>query len=217
MSVDLSSVVKSKAASAAPSVTPPVAGEFEQHFATDHLLTNLRQRTISSGLMTAVAQGAQFFLNLAYIMVIARLLVPQDFGLVAMVATVMGFLRIFQDAGLSTATVQREEITHAQVSNLFWVNVTVGGVITLLVAASAPAVAWFYREPRLIPITLVLSVTFLLASSAVQHVALLNRQMRFGVIAVIDVVSMLAGYLTGIGMALWKYGYWALVFANLVQ
>src|SRR5439155_6325877 len=51
----------------------------------------------------------------------------------------------------------------------------------------------------------------------VQHVALLNRQMRFGVIAVIDVVSMLAGYLTGIGMALWKYGYWALVFANVVQ
>jgi O-antigen/teichoic acid export membrane protein len=217
MSVDLSSVVKSEAASAAPSVTPSVASEFEQHFATGHLLSNLRRRTISSGLVTASAQGAQFFLNLAYIMVIARLLVPQDFGLVAMVATVMGFLRIFQDAGLSTATVQREEITHAQVSNLFWVNVAVGGVTTLLVAMSAPAVAWFYREPRLVGITLALSATFLLASSAVQHVALLNRQMRFGVIAVIDVISMLAGYLTGIGMALWKYGYWALVFANVVQ
>ena len=67
-------------------------------------------------------------------MVLARLLVPQDFGLVAMVTTVMGFLRIFQDAGLSTATVQRQEITHAQVSNLFWVNVALGGIITLLVA-----------------------------------------------------------------------------------
>ena len=113
-------------------------------------------------------------------MVMARLLIPKDFGLFAMVTTVMGFLRIFQDAGLSMATVQRQEITHAQVSNLFWVNVGVGGVATLLVAASAPAVAWFYREPRLVSITLVLSVTFVLTSSAVQHVALLNRQMRFG-------------------------------------
>jgi PST family polysaccharide transporter len=189
----------------------------ERHLSTDHLLTNLRQRTISSGLITAAAQGAQFCLNLGYIMVVARLLVPQDFGLVAMVTTIIGFLRMFQEVGLSTVTVQRREITHAQVSNLFWVNVAVGGVITLLAAASAPAIAWFYREPRLVSITLVLSVSFLLASSAVQHVALLNRQMRFGVLAMIDIVSMLAGYLAGIGMALWKYGCWALVFANLVQ
>ena len=150
-------------------------------------------------------------------MVLARLLAPEEFGLVAMVTTVMGFLRIFQDAGLSTATVQRREITHGQVSNLFWVNVGVGGVITLLVAASAPGIAWFYHEPRLEGITLVLSITFLLASSTVQHVALLNRQMRFGAIALIDTVSMLAGYLTGTGIALLGYGYWALVGANVIQ
>src|SRR6266404_5099344 len=189
----------------------------ERHLSTDHLLTNLRQRTISSGLVTAAAQGAQFFLNLGYIMVLARLLVPQDFGLFAMVATVMGFLRIFQDAGLSMATVQRQEITHAQVSNLFWVNVAVGSVATLLVAASAPVVAWFYREPRLIGITLVLSITFVLASSAVQHIALLNRQMRFRAIAVIDILSMLAGYLIAVGMALSGCSYWALVGASVAQ
>ncbi|MEY2607858.1 MAG: hypothetical protein QOH31_5712, partial [Verrucomicrobiota bacterium] len=123
MTVDLSNAVKNEVACAVPSETPPTSSASEQHFATNHLLTNLRQRTISSGFVTATAQGAQFFLNLAYIMALARLLVPQDFGLVAMVTTVMGFLRIFQDAGLSTATVQRQEITHAQVSNLFWVNV----------------------------------------------------------------------------------------------
>ena len=108
-------------------------------------------------------------------------------------------------------------LRHAQVSNLFWVNVGVGGVITLVVAASAPAIAWFYREPRLIGITLVLSITFLLTSSAVQHIALLNRQMRFGAIAMIEVTCVLGGYLTGIGMALSGYGYWALVGANLMQ
>lgn len=217
MSVELPSAVKSEVACPIPSVVSPVASASQQHFATDHLLKNLGQRTISGGLVTAAAQGTQFFLNLAYIMVLARLLVPRDFGLVAMVTTVMGFLVIFQTAGLSTATVQRQEINHAQVSNLFWVNVAVGGVAMLLVAMSAPAVAWFYREPRLVAITLVLSITFLLASSAVQHTALLNRQMRFQVIAVINTVSLLAGYLTGIGMALGEYGYWALVGAILTQ
>src|SRR5947207_15252999 len=100
---------------------------------------------------------------------------------------------------------------------MFWVNVFVGCITTLLVAGLSPVVAWFYREPRLVSMTLVLSITFVLTSSAVQHIALLNRQMRFGVIAIIDVVSMLAGYLTGIALALSEYGYWALVFAYVVQ
>src|SRR5438094_3830634 len=117
MSVDLSNPVKSDASCTAfPSATSATASAAEQHFATDHLLMNLRQRTISSGLVTAVAQGAQFFLNLAYIMVLARLLTPQEFGLIAMVTVVIDFLRVFQDVGLSTATVQRQQITHAQVS-----------------------------------------------------------------------------------------------------
>src|SRR5437667_3051610 len=189
----------------------------ERHLSTDHLLTDLKGRTISGAFITIAAQGAQFLLNLAFIMVLARLLTPKDFGLYAMVTTVTGFLWIFQDAGLSTATVQRQEITDAQVSNLFWVNVGLGGVTTLFVAALAPVVAWFFREPRLVGITLVLSVTFLLASSAVQHIALLNRQMRFGAIAMISIVSPLAGYLTGVGMALSGYGYWALVGAAVTQ
>jgi O-antigen/teichoic acid export membrane protein len=217
MNIDVSNPVKNDAGCAVLTEPLPAASASEQHFATDHLLANLKQRTISSGLVTAAAQGTQFFLNLGYIMVLARLLAPQEFGLVAMVTTIMGFLRIFQDAGLSTATVQQEEITHAQVSNLFWVNVAVGGLISLLMAASAPLVARFYHESRLIGITLALSVTFLLASSGVQHIALLNRQMRFKPIAMINIVSMLVGYITGIGMALWKYGYWALVGGTVTQ
>jgi O-antigen/teichoic acid export membrane protein/glycosyltransferase involved in cell wall biosynthesis len=214
---DFSNAVNSEVSRAVPSVTPPPASASEKHFATDHLLTNLRQRMISSGLVTTASQGAQFFLNLAYIMVLARLLLPQEFGLVAMVTTIMGFLRIFQDAGLSTATVQQKEITHAQVSNLFWVNVVVGAITTVLMAASAPAIAWFFREPRLVGITLVLSITFLFASATAQHTAIFNRQMRFSVIAAIDVTSMFVGYLAGICMALWKYGYWALVAASVTQ
>ena len=183
----------------------------QDHFATDHLLTGLKERAVSSGVVTMVAQGAQFVLTLASTMVLARLLTPQDFGLVAMVTTVIGFFRIFNDAGLSTATVQREGITHAQVSNLFWTNVMLGVAITLLLAICAPVVARFYHEPRLVNITLALCLTFLFTTSAVQHMALLKRQMRFKAIALIQVSSMAAGILTGIGMALLKCGSWSLV------
>src|SRR5947208_7166596 len=189
----------------------------DKHLNTDHLLGDLKGRTISGGFITIAAQAIKFLLNLVFIMARARLLTPKDFGLYAMVTTMMGFLWIFQDIGHSTATVQRQQINHAQVSNLFWVNVGVGGLVTVVVAALAPAIAWFYREPRLVGITLALSITFLLTTSAVQHIALLNRQMRFGAIATIEVSCVLSGYMTGIGMALCGYGYWALVGANLMQ
>ncbi len=187
----------------------------DRHFRTDHLLANLKKHTISSGLVTLTSQGIQFVLTLASTMILARLLTPRDFGLLAMVFTIMSFLRVFREAGLSTATVQREGITHAQVSNLFWINLAVSGFITLLAAAAAPLIAWFYREPRLVAITIALSATFLLAGLAVQHMALLNRQMRFKLIALIQTGSVLAGVLVGVGMAWLNYGYWSLVGLNL--
>jgi O-antigen/teichoic acid export membrane protein len=187
----------------------------QEHFNTDHLLTNLKARTISSGAVTMSAQGGKFLLSLVSTMVLARLLTPRDFGLVAMVTTVTSFLRVFKDAGLSIATVQRERITHAQVSNLFWINVAISALITLIVAALAPAIAWFYHNPRLMSITLLLSITFLISGSTVQHQALLKRQMRFKALAMIDVGSMAVGVLVGVVMALIGYRYWSLVGSSL--
>src|SRR5436309_12284258 len=110
----------------------------QEHLATEHLLPNLKRHTVSSGAVTVAAQVTQFGLMLVSTMVLARLLTPRDFGLVAMVTTIIGFFRIFNEAGLSTATVQFEGITHAQVSNLFWTNVIVGGMISLMLAVAAP-------------------------------------------------------------------------------
>ncbi len=163
-----------------------------RHFSTDHLLGQLKGRTISSGLVTVLSQGVQFVLTMLSTVVLARLLPPADFGLVAMVMAILGYFRIFNDAGLSVATIQRQDITHAQISNLFWINVILSAAAGLLFAASAPAIAWFFREPQLVNITLALAATFLLSGLTVQHMALLNRQMRFTSIAMIQIVSMLA-------------------------
>jgi O-antigen/teichoic acid export membrane protein len=202
-------------AAAACSVEVEEEDLHQEHFKTDHLLTNLKAHTISSGALTMSAQGGKFLLNLVSTMVLARLLTPRDFGLVAMVTTVTSFLRIFKDAGLSVATVQRERITHAQVSNLFWINVAISALITLIAASLAPVIAWFYHNPRLMSITHLLSITFLISGSTVQHQAILKRQMRFKALVLIDVGSMAIGVLVGVAMALIGYRYWALVGSSL--
>lgn len=190
-------------------------GRSQEHFETDHLLPNLKRHTISSGAVTMSAQGAKFFLSLVSTMILARLLTPRDFGLVAMVTTITGFMGVFKDAGLSIATVQQERITHAQVSNLFWINVAVSVLSSLIVVAFAPVIAWFYHNPRLISITLLLSATFILSGTTVQHQALLKRQMRFKALALIEVSSMAVGVLVGVVMALIGCGYWSLVGSSL--
>jgi Membrane protein involved in the export of O-antigen and teichoic acid len=190
---------------------------YQDHFRTDHLLTNLKGRTIRSGAVTISAQAGKFLLSLVSTMILARLLTPRDFGLVAMVTTVTGFLRVFKDAGLSIATVQKERITHAQVSNLFWINVAISAATSLVIVAAAPAVAWFYHNHRLINIMLLLSLTFIISGSTIQHQALLKRQMRFKSLALIDLSSMAFGVFVGVLMALRGCRYWSLVGSNLAM
>ena len=166
-----------------------------EHIKTDHLLANLKRRTISAGVVTRSSQAAKFLLSLGSIVVLARLLTPRDFGLVAMVTAVTGFLAMFRHAGLTTPTVQREQITHAQVSNLFWINLALSALCALILAALSPALAWFYHDSQVTYITLALSTTFLIGGFRVQHLALLKRQMRFKAIAVIEVGSMAGAFL----------------------
>lgn len=166
-------------------------------------------------LASAGSQGGQVIVTLAYNAVLARLITPHDFGLVTMALVVAGFLHVFKDAGLSTATIQREDITHAQVSNLFWINVAMGGVAMLGMASAAPAVAWFFGHPELLRISLLLSVAFLLEALPVQHLAILNRQMRFTLLAGVEFACVTGGLVVGVVMALGGWGYWSLVGATL--
>ena len=143
-------------------------------------------------------------------MILARLLDPRDFGLVGMVTAVIGVFSVLRDFGLSAAAVQRTVVTREQASTLFWINVLVGASLACLSVIAAPFVAAFYHEPRLIAVTCVLASGFLFNAAGVQHSAILERQMRFTTLSIIDVVSLLAGSLTAIAMAMRNFGYWSL-------
>lgn len=186
-----------------------------EHLSTDHLLENIGGRAVSGGFVTVGAQAAKFVLNFAAAAVLARLLSPNEFGLVGMVLGVTSLVGIFKELGLSTATVQRETITQRQVSNLFWINVGVSAILALLGSGLAPFVAWFYRDARVTLIMVALSMTFLLTGSTVQHQAILTRQMRFRALAIIDVTSVLIGFSTACLLAWLGFAYWALVAQQL--
>ncbi len=184
-------------------------------FDTEHLKADLKGRSVRGGAVTMAAQGVRFFLQIGSTVVLARLLTPQDFGLIAMVTAVTGFVMMFKDMGLSMATVQRAEVNHNQISTLFWINVILSLGVMLVTAALAPAIAWFYGEPRLTWITLALAGAFIFGGFTIQHQALLRRQMRFGTLAIIGIISMSVGIVAAIIAAWYGAGYWALVIMQL--
>jgi O-antigen/teichoic acid export membrane protein len=193
-----------------------VADDSDKHFQTDHLMSDLRERSARSGGLALSTQGIKFVLGTASTIILARLLTPEDYGVVGMVAIVLNFAAMFQYLGLSGATVQWSKLNHKQVSTLFWINLGLSVGIALCMTAMAPVIAWFFREPRVIGVTLGYALTVFITGLWIQHQALLNRQMRFGALAVIDVLSLLLALAVAIITARNGAGYWALVYNHLV-
>lgn len=154
-------------------------------------------------------------LHFAFTFILARLLTPEDFGIVAMVLAITVFAEIFKDAGLSAAAIQRKDLSDDQQSNLFWLNFAVGLVLTLIVASLAPAIAWFYDRTELIAVTLALSLSFVITGIAEQHRTRLLRDMRFAPNAVAGVLGMAARLLVAVYLASLGYGYWAIIWGTL--
>ncbi|HEY7292621.1 MAG TPA: lipopolysaccharide biosynthesis protein [Vicinamibacterales bacterium] len=167
-------------------------------------------------LVAGMAQGTAFVLRTGSMIAMARLLFPRDFGLFGMVTAFTGVLALFRDFGLSMASVTNITVTEAQLSTLFWVNLAAGVTLTGVCALSAPGLAFFYHEPRLVLITLALSTGFLFSGASVQHRALLQRAMRFGSIAIADTAGLMVGIAAAITMATLGFGYWALVVLSVM-
>jgi PST family polysaccharide transporter len=175
----------------------------------------LKLRTIRGVAAKLIGQFASLLLRLGSLIVLARLLDPGDFGLVAMVTVIAGVFNIFVSAGLSAATVQRLEVSHEQVSALFWITFGIGLLLAILCLVIAPFLSAFYHEAKAGLIIATLAPTFVFNSLSVHHLALLQRQMRYVQISAIEFGSQLASAATGILMALAGFGYWALV-ASLI-
>jgi polysaccharide transporter, PST family len=177
----------------------------------------LRQRAVKGAFVTSLAQVTKVIVQFGSVIVLSRLLVPADFGLLAMVAPLYGLALIFQDLGLGHATVQSAQVTPAQSNALFWVNfaVSMGLAVPLMLGASL--VAWFYGDDRVATLTRGFAVVIVIGALGAQHSALLQRSMRFRYLAALDTIATLAGVLGAVVLAAVFHTYWALFAATAIS
>lgn len=168
--------------------------------------------------MTLVAgRGVNVLVQLASTILLARVLSPHDFGLVAMVTALVLFAPILVDLGTTDASTQKSHITHGEISALFWLNVTIGAALTAIFAAGSGFIGALLGAPELAGIAAILSLTFVMTAVSIQHYALMRRAMEFRRIALIDLSANAISSIVSVIMAFSGWGYWALVAKPIVQ
>lgn len=176
----------------------------------------VKRRSVQGAAVTVTSQLVRFLVQFGSQIALARMLAPAEFGIVAMAAPVLLFVQTVNDMGLGQAIVQRPQVLQQQVSAMFWISLVLSCVLTSTIVLAAPVFGWLYDEPLVVPITRALGAMVLVAGLSIVPMALLNRQMRFIPLAVIDVCALLAGATAGVLAALNGFGVWSLVLLQVV-
>ena len=177
----------------------------------------LRRRAVRGAGVTVFSQGLIFAVQIVATVVLARLLTPADFGLVVMVTTFSLLLANCGPNGITEAVVQQDEIDDGLISNLFWINVGIGLLLTIGFAAAGQLLARFYGDPRVALVAAAMSLTIFFSSVSVLHLALLKRAMRFALVSATDILGSLAAVVLSIILGFAGWGYWALVAGAIVR
>jgi PST family polysaccharide transporter len=194
----------------------PVKRDVDKYFEENKPYAGLGRASVRNGVTFVAARGVNIFVQLGSTILLARLLSPHDFGLVAMVSALVGFAPMLIDLGTTEASTQKAHITRADISALFWLNIAISGILTVLLAGGSGLIAHAFGEPSLSGIAVVSSLSFIMAALSTQHYALMRRAMQFRRIAMIDISANVVGSIVSVAMALSDLGYWSLVAKPIV-
>ena len=175
----------------------------------------IKQKAVSGIKWSAISQIGKQGTQLITTVILARLLLPSDFGLLGMAMVVIGFINIFRDLGTSAAIIQQKELSSALLPSIFLVNVGFGLLATIVLLLVAPFGGIFYQEPRVVAVLQILSPSFFISGLGIVHQALLERSLSFNSLARLEIASMLIGAIAGITLALFGAGVWSLVIQSL--
>jgi len=177
---------------------------------------NLKKNAISGLKWSTTARIGRQVLQFITLIILARLLAPEEFGLMASAMVVIGFANVFRDLGISAAIIQRLEVTDELFSSVFWISALFGIILMFLLIIFAPIIANFFNVNSLIPILRVLSLSFLFSGFSIVQQAMLEKTFKFKNIAIFELSATFLGAIIGISLALLNYGVWSLVYQNLV-
>jgi PST family polysaccharide transporter len=179
-------------------------------------MSGMRQKATSGLKWTTVSQASRLGAQLLSVLILARLLLPSDYGLVAMAAVVTGFASLFRDFGTAAAIIQKPDPSPQLLDSVFWLNVAFGVGLAVMLGLLAPLIAFAFAEPRLKEVLWVLLFTFPTVSLGAVHQALLEKSSRFRPLAIIESAAAFIG-LAGAVWAAWAgWGVFSLVLQTLL-
>ena len=176
---------------------------------------NLKEKTIAGMLWSSVGRLGTMLINFLSNLVLARLLMPDDFGCIAMLYVFIAVSAIFVNGGLGSALIKRKNPTHLDYTTVFYWNLAVSLIFYLLLFFTAPAIARFYAMPQLSAVLRVQSLTLLIQAFAIVQATQLQKQLIFRELSIRNLIAAIIGTVIGIAMAFWGYGVWSLVASSL--
>lgn len=182
---------------------------------TEHLREGLKKKALVGASFSVIAQTINYGIQTVGTIILARILTPEDFGLISMAATFCLLVQNYGVNGFREAIIQREDLTEEQLKNLFWVNLSIMVGLTLFFIVVAPAIAWFFGEPSVTSISKGMALSILFSGLGTCHLALLNRNMKFKLFAASQVLAVIISTGLAIGLALGGFGVWSLVLRSI--
>ena len=183
----------------------------------EHQELTLKEKTAKGFFWSGLSYFFQQFIGMLFGIVIARILSPDDYGLIAMLAIFTAIASTLIDSGFSSALINRKTIEDKDYNAVFWFSTFMGCCIYLILFFIAPLIAEFYNQPILINLSRLVFLNFLFGSMGITHNVLLIKKIMAKQRGIIDVVSILVSGTAGIILALSGYAYWGLAIQQLLQ
>jgi len=174
----------------------------------------LRQKAFSGVRWTTFSSLGRAILQIAQVSVLARLLAPADFGLMALVTSFMAFLQIFADAGISNAIIHHQDISQKQLSSLYWLNVGVSACLALLLAGCAPLLATWYHHPEMTLLLIAAGGTLFIGALSQQLRVIAQKNLHFASLAKIELMSSCLGFTAAVVAALNGFRVYSIVIGS---
>jgi len=178
---------------------------------------SLKHSAASGIKWTTLSTATAAVLQIVQLTVLARLLKPADFGLMAMTMVVIGFAQAYADMGISAAVIHKQNVTRDQLSTLYWLNVGSGALVYAAVCAMTPLIVLFFHETKLYQLLPVVASSFFISSVGIQFLWLLEKELQFNTLAKQEIAATVVGTVVAITMAFLGYNVWSLVWGQIAS
>ncbi len=180
-------------------------------------LKNLKLKSISAIRWATLEKIAVQIVNFVIGILLARVISPEEFGTVAMITVFTGILMVFRDFGIGSALIQQKEIDDMDCHTMFWTNIAIGVILTILVILNASLIASFYKNLELYSLTILFSITFFINSFTFVHETLFRKNLDFKVLFYANFFSMLISGLISLGLAYLDFGVISLIWRGILN